>query len=77
VGAEVRVSEVAVTYGARRFDLETTRGTAELGRLLNGLEGEGRAVVPNVAVTSFRVHPVDFVLVVEKLASPVGRCTTR
>jgi hypothetical protein len=37
-------------------------------QFLNSLEGEVVAIVPNVTVSFFWVHRVDFLLVVEKVA---------
>jgi hypothetical protein len=45
-----------------------TSGQSQLEQFLNGLEGEIVAIIPNVAISFFWVHQVDFVLIVEKVA---------
>jgi hypothetical protein len=49
-----------------------TRDQTRLAQFLNDLEGEVVAIIPNVAISFFWVHQVDFVLIVEKVASGAG-----
>jgi hypothetical protein len=37
-----------------------------LEQFLNGLEGEIIAIIPNVGMSFFWIHKVDFLLIVEK-----------
>jgi hypothetical protein len=46
-----------------------TRGQSQLEQFLNSLEGEVIAIIPNITITFFWVHQVDFVLIVEKMAA--------
>jgi hypothetical protein len=62
-------SRPRLKYKVHRFDIRMTKGQGELEEFLNGLEGEVVAIVPNVVASlMFPRGPVDFVLVVEKLA---------
>jgi hypothetical protein len=56
-----------MTYKVHRFDLKMTAGQDSLEKFLNGLKGEIVAIVPNVTVSFFWVHRIDFVLVIEKV----------
>jgi hypothetical protein len=54
-------------YRVHRFDLSMTRGQSKLEQFLNNLQGEVIAIVPNVTVSFFWIHRVDFLLIVEKI----------
>lgn len=54
-------------YRVHRFNIRMTTDQTELEQLLNSLEGEVIAIVPNVSVWFFWAHRVDFLLIVEKL----------
>ena len=56
-------------YRVHRFDIRMTKDQSRLEEFLNGLTGEVVAIVPNVTVHFFWIHPVDFLLVVEKTAA--------
>jgi hypothetical protein len=51
-----------------RVDLKMTRDQTRLEQFLNSLEGDVVAIIPNVTWSPSATH-VDFVLVVERLAS--------
>jgi len=55
-------------YRVHRFDIKMTSDQSKLEQFLNSLEGEVIAIVPNVTVSFFWAHRVDFLLIVEKLA---------
>jgi len=55
-------------YRVHRFDLRMTNDQTRLEQFLNSLEGEIVAIIPNVTVTPFTWLPVDFLLIVEKVA---------
>lgn len=55
-------------YKVHRFNLRMTTDQAALELFLNNLKGEVVAVIPNVTVSFFWFHKVDFLLVVEKVA---------
>lgn len=55
-------------YRVHRFDLRMTTDQATLEQFLNSLDGEIVAIVPNVTMSFFWVHRVDFLLIVEKLS---------
>jgi hypothetical protein len=44
-----------------------TRDQGKLEQFLNTLEGEVVAIIPNVTISFFWIHQVDFVLIVEKV----------
>ncbi len=54
-------------YRVHRFDLSMTRDQSKLEQFLNNLQGEVIAIVPNVTVSFFWIHRVDFLLIVEKV----------
>jgi hypothetical protein len=54
-------------YRVRRFDIRMTADQSKLEQFLNSLEGEIVAIVPNVAMSFFLIHHVNFLLVVEKV----------
>jgi hypothetical protein len=54
-------------YKVHRFDLSMTKDQSRLEQFLNNLEGEIVAIVPNVTVSFFWIHRVDFLLIVEKV----------
>lgn len=56
-----------MAYKVHRFDLRMTADQARLERFLNDLKGEVVAVVPNVTISFFWIHRVDFLLIVEKV----------
>ena len=53
-------------YRVHRFDLRMTADQTKLEQFLNSLEGEIVAIIPNVTMTFFWIHRVDFLLIVEK-----------
>ena len=55
-------------YRIHRFDLRMTADQSKLEQFLNSLEGEIVALIPNVGMSFFWVHRVDFLLIVEKVA---------
>jgi hypothetical protein len=54
-------------YRVHRFDLSMTRDQSKLEQFLNNLEGGIMAIIPNVTVSIFWIHRVDFLLIVEKV----------
>jgi hypothetical protein len=54
-------------YKVHRFNIRMTTDEAVFEQFLNNLKGEVVAVIPNVTVSFFWVHKVDFLLVVEKV----------
>jgi len=54
-------------YKAHRFDLKMTTGQGQLEQFLKSLQGEIVAIIPNITISFFWVHKVDFVLIMEKL----------
>ena len=59
---------MSAKYRVHRFDLSMTKDQAKLELFLNSLEGEIIAIIPNVALSAFWLHKVDFLLIVEKVA---------
>jgi hypothetical protein len=59
---------MSAKYRVHRFDLSMTKDQGKLELFLNSLEGEIVAIIPNVALSVFWVHKVDFLLIVEKVA---------
>lgn len=55
-------------YRVHRFDIRMTSDQSKLEQFLNNLEGEVAAIIPNITISFFWVHKVDFVLIVEKIA---------
>lgn len=53
-------------YRVHRFDMRMTTDEDKLEQFLNSLKGEIIAIVPNVAMSFFWIHRVDFLLIVEK-----------
>lgn len=58
---------MSTKYRVHRFDLRMTADQSKLEQFLNSLEGEIIAIIPNVTVSVFWVHKVDFLLIVEKV----------
>ena len=56
-----------MSYKVHRFDLSMTRDPDRLERFLNSLEGEIVAIIPNITISFFWVHKVNFLLIVEKV----------
>lgn len=56
-----------MSHRVHRYDIRMTRDQRKFERFLNGLSGEVVAIVPNVSVHLFRIHRVDFLVVVEKV----------
>jgi hypothetical protein len=54
-------------YKVHRFDLKMTTDQYMLEKFLNSLAGEIVAIIPNVTLSVFWAHKVDFLLVVEKV----------
>ena len=54
-------------YKVHRFDLKMTTDQYALEKFLNQLEGEVVAIIPNVTLSVFWAHKVDFLLIVEKI----------
>ena len=55
-------------YRVHRFDLRMTADQGKREQFLNSLEGEIVALIPNVGMSFFWVHHVDFLFMVEKVA---------
>jgi len=55
-------------YKVNQFNLKMTTDQRNLAQFLNSLEGEIVAIIPNVTISFFWVHKVDFLLIVEKVA---------
>ena len=55
-------------YKVHQFNLKMTTDQRALAQFLNSLEGEIVAIIPNVSISFFWVHRVDFLLIVEKVA---------
>jgi hypothetical protein len=58
---------MSTKYRVHRFDLRMTSDQSKLEQFLNSLEGEIIAIIPNVTLSVFWVHKVDFLLIVEKV----------
>jgi len=54
-------------YRVQRFELRMTADQSKLEQFLNGLEGEIVSIIPNVTMSFFWIHKVDFLLIVEKV----------
>lgn len=54
-------------YRVHHFDLSMTKDQSKLEQFLNNLEGEIVAIIPNITVSFFWIHRVDFLLIVEKV----------
>ena len=54
-------------YRVHRFDLSMTRDQSKLELFLNNLDGEIMAIIPNITVSFFWFHRVNFLLIVEKV----------
>jgi hypothetical protein len=54
-------------YKVHRFDLKMTTDQYMLEKFLNSLAGEIVAIIPNVTLSVFWAHKVDFLLIVEKV----------
>jgi hypothetical protein len=54
-------------YRVHRFDIRMTADQSRLEQFLNNLTGEIIAIIPNVSLSFFWVHRVDFLLIVERV----------
>jgi len=63
----VHNKEYKMKYRVHRFDLKMTTGQGNLEQFLNSLHGDVAAIIPNITISFFWVHRVDFVLIVEKI----------
>jgi hypothetical protein len=54
-------------YRVHRFELKMTSDQSKLEQFLNNLEGEIVAIIPNVTMSFFWIHRVDFLLIVEQV----------
>lgn len=54
-------------YRVHRFDLSMTKDQSKLEQFLNNLKGEIVAIIPNITVSFFWFHRVNFLLIVEKM----------
>lgn len=54
-------------YRVHRFDLSMTKDQSKLEQFLNNLNGEIVAIIPNITVSFFWFHRVNFLLIVEKM----------
>jgi hypothetical protein len=54
-------------YKVHRFDLRMTTDQYALEKFLNSLGGEVVAIIPNVTLSFFWAHRVDFLFIVEKV----------
>jgi hypothetical protein len=54
-------------YRVHRFDLKMTSDQSKLELVLNSLEGEVVAIIPNVSLGFFWAPRVDFLLIVERI----------
>ena len=59
---------MSTKYRVHRFDLKMTSDQSKLELFLNSIEGEIIAIVPNVTMSFFWIHRVDFLLIVEKVS---------
>jgi len=55
-------------YRVHRFDIKMTKDQGKLEQFLNSLEGEVITIIPNVTISFYWIHKVDFLLIVEKIA---------
>lgn len=58
---------VKMKYKVHKYYLNMNRDQVQLEQFLNGLEGEVVAITPNVTISFFWVHKVDFLYIIEKL----------
>jgi hypothetical protein len=54
-------------YKVHKYYLNMNRDQDQLEQFLNSLEGEVVAITPNVTISFFWVHKVDFLYIIEKL----------
>ena len=54
-------------YRVHHYDIRMTTDQSKLEQFLNSLEGEIVAIIPNVGISFFWAHRVDFLLIVEKV----------
>ena len=54
-------------YKVHKFYLNMNRDQVQLEQFLNSLEGEVVAITPNVTISFFWIHKVDFLYITEKL----------
>jgi hypothetical protein len=59
--------DMPAKYRVHRYDIRMTADQSKLEQFLNSLEGEIVAIIPNVTMSFFWIHRVDFLLIVEKL----------
>jgi hypothetical protein len=57
---------MSTKYRDHRFDIRMTTDQSKQEQFLNNLEGEIIAIVPNVTISFFWIHKVDFLLIVKK-----------
>ena len=55
-------------YRVHRFDIRMSRDQSKFEDFLSSLEGKVIAIIPNVAVSFFWAHRVNFFLIVERQA---------
>ena len=56
-------------YRVHQFGINMAKDQSKLEQFLNNLEGEVIAIIPNVTMLAFWVHHVNFLLIVERVAS--------
>lgn len=54
-------------YKVHKFYLNMNRDQVQLEQFLNSLEGEVVSITPNVTVSFFWIHKVDFLYIIEKI----------
>lgn len=54
-------------FRVHRFDIKMTKDQEKLEQFLNNLKGDVVAIVPNVSISFFWIHQVDFLLIIEKV----------
>ena len=54
-------------YKVHKYYLNMNRDQDQLEQFLNSLEGEVVAITPNVTISFFWIHKVDFLYIIEKL----------
>lgn len=54
-------------FRVHRFDINMVKDQEKLEQFLNNLKGEVVAIVPNVTISFFWAHRVDFLLIIEKV----------
>lgn len=54
-------------YRVHRLNIRMTKDERMLEQFLDGLRGEVVSIIPNVTMSFFWIHKVDFLLIVERL----------